>query len=59
MTLRYDLSPGDRGLIRSDDSPIWSFPPNYIERLRDAIVKVNPELAEKLKAQEGGKDNKK
>ncbi len=56
MTLRYDLSPSDRGLVRSDDSPVWSFPPDYIERLRSAIVKVNPELAEKLKAQEGDKD---
>ena len=56
MTLRYNLSPAERGLVRSDDSPIWTFPPDYITRLREAIVKVNPELAEKLKAQEVAKD---
>ena len=44
MTLRYGLSPDERGLVRSDDSPIWTFPPDYIERLRSAIINSNPSL---------------
>jgi hypothetical protein len=55
MTLRYDLAPAERGLVLSGDSPIWSFPPDYISRLREAIVKVNPELADRLQKQEGDK----
>jgi esterase/lipase superfamily enzyme len=53
MTLRYNLAPAERGLVHGDDSPIWSFPSDYIARLRESIVKVNPELAELLKKQEG------
>ena len=33
-TLAYDLQPADRGLVRATDSPIWTFPTDYIERLR-------------------------
>ena len=43
MSLAYDLPPGDRGLARTEEgSPIWSFPPDYIERLRVALIKANP-----------------
>ena len=43
MSLAYDLSPGDRGLVRVEEgSPIWTFPPDYIERLRVALIKANP-----------------
>lgn len=44
MTLMYDLPPGDRGLVRSQGSPIWQFPEDYIERLRAALVKANPKF---------------
>lgn len=50
MTLRYGLAPADRGLVRADNAPIWSFPPDYVERLRAAIVNVNPALKEALDA---------
>jgi hypothetical protein len=52
MSLRYDLAPSERGLVRSENNPVWSFPPDYITRLRSAIVKANPALAEKVNAQE-------
>lgn len=52
MTLRYDLSPAERGLVHDVGNPVWSFPPDYISRLREAIVKVNPKLAKRLKKQE-------
>lgn len=43
MSLAYDLPPGDRGLARIEDgSPIWTFPPDYIERLRAALIEANP-----------------
>jgi len=44
MTLAYDLSPDERGLVRNDEGlPVWTFPPDYIDRLRDALIKANPE----------------
>ncbi|MGR8946517.1 MAG: alpha/beta hydrolase [Gammaproteobacteria bacterium] len=42
MTLRYGLSPGERGLSRSDESPIWRFPEDYVERFEAALQAVNP-----------------
>jgi hypothetical protein len=44
MTLMYDLPPAERGLERSDESAIWTFPTDYIERLRRAVMKARPEL---------------
>lgn len=48
MTLMYGLQPNERGLIRGEDSPIWTFPPDYIERLRTAIATNNPEFQTKM-----------
>ena len=42
MTLRYGLAPEDRGLVRTDVLPVWTFPPDYIDRLRAAIIEANP-----------------
>ena len=44
MTLMYNLKPRERGLVREDDWPVWDFPPDYVERLRESLVKVNPAL---------------
>jgi esterase/lipase superfamily enzyme len=44
MTLMYDLPPAERGLQRSDEFGIWSFPPDYIDRLRTAVSRVHPKL---------------
>ena len=38
-TLLYDLKPDERGL--KQESGIWRFPPDYIERLGDAINRVD------------------
>ncbi len=38
MTLRYGLRPGDWGLVQPDNSPIWSFPEDYIDRLRRKLI---------------------
>ena len=37
MLLRFGFRPGERGLVRSQDSPSWRFPPDYIERLSEAV----------------------
>jgi len=45
MTLYYGLKPKQRGLIEQEDMPVYSFPPDYITRLWDAIKDVDPEFA--------------
>ena len=45
MGLRYDLRPAGRGLVRVEEgSPIFTFPPDYIRRLKEAIFQASPEL---------------
>lgn len=43
MTLMHDLKPDERGLVRSEDIPVWTFPPDYIQRLRAALLEVLPD----------------
>jgi esterase/lipase superfamily enzyme len=44
MTLMYGLGPQERGLERNEEKPVWSFPPDYVERLIQAIRTTNPDL---------------
>lgn len=37
MTLATELGPAQRGLVRDGRSPVWRFPPDYVERLRAAL----------------------
>ena len=37
MALRFDLSPGERGLYQDEGSAVWQFPEDYIERLRQSL----------------------
>lgn len=38
MTLMYGLDPGQRGLVQETPGwPVWTFPPDYIERLKQSI----------------------
>lgn len=37
MTLRFGFAPEERGLIRQEGDPLWTFPPDYIEELRAAV----------------------
>ena len=46
MTLMYDLPPEKRGLVRSDSNPIWTFPDDYLPRLRQALGVSNPALVQ-------------
>ena len=45
MTLYFDLNPKDRGLVEQKDLPVYTFPPDYISRLWNSIVAVDPEFA--------------
>jgi esterase/lipase superfamily enzyme len=45
MTLYYGLLPEQRGLVKQDDLHVYTFPPDFINRLWSAIEKVDPEFA--------------
>jgi esterase/lipase superfamily enzyme len=42
--LAFDLDPVQRGLEKGATRLVWSFPPDYIERLQKNLVKLHPEL---------------
>lgn len=46
ITLKYGLRPQERGLVTSDEWPVWHFPPDYPEKLRAALRSANPALFE-------------
>lgn len=46
MTTEYRLAPAQRGLVLEDDRIHWTFPDDYIERLRASIYDVDPELGQ-------------
>ena len=50
MTLTYGLTPAQRGLVREEDMPVYTFPPDYISHLWAAIETVDPEFAEEYRA---------
>jgi len=37
LSLRYDLAPQERGLVRAPGSPVWTFPDDYLERAGVAL----------------------
>ncbi len=60
MTMYYGLAPVQRGLVEQGDLPIFTFPPDYITRLWNAIETVDPEFAEdyrRLKAEQTAGDS--
>ena len=44
MTLLYNLPPEQRGLVRSSELPVWTFPDDYVPRLREALQRQRPSL---------------
>lgn len=48
MTMYYDLSPEQRGLVKEEELPVFSFPADYIPRLWQAIADVDPDFADEL-----------
>lgn len=51
--LAFDFDPARRGLEKDGDMLVWTFPPNYIERLRKTLLEINPDLAEPMEARMG------
>ena len=49
MTLMYGLSPGERGLVKYENFPVWDFPDDYVTRLRSSIAEVNPAIGEAIR----------
>lgn len=46
LALGSNKGPADRGLVKKEDHvPVWVFPPDYISRLRTALIKLDPNLA--------------
>jgi len=48
-SLLYDLKPAERGLEKGGELPIWTFPADYIQKLRAVLMAVNPELSKGVK----------
>jgi len=44
-TLRYELSPAQRGLAQDPETGVWEFPPDYLAQLERAIFRADPALA--------------
>ncbi|MEQ8496876.1 MAG: alpha/beta hydrolase [Gammaproteobacteria bacterium] len=42
MALRYGLDPEARGLVRTEGSPVWRFPSDYLARFDAALASANP-----------------
>jgi esterase/lipase superfamily enzyme len=38
VTLTFGLKPGERGLEQTGNQPIWTFPEDYIQRLREVLA---------------------
>lgn len=51
-TLRYDLSPAERGLVQNPETGVWEFPPDYLPRLERKIYQLDPDLARRVAVNE-------
>lgn len=46
MTLKYNLAPAQRGLVRAPGQPVWTFPEDYPARLRRQVLpRIGPGAA--------------
>jgi len=42
MLMAYDIGAAERGLQKDENLLVWTFPPDFIERLREVVVEQNP-----------------
>jgi esterase/lipase superfamily enzyme len=49
VSLLYNLKPAERALEKDAELPIWTFPPDYIQKLQAVLMSANPELPEDVK----------
>ena len=52
-TLRYDMTPAQRGLAQDPETGVWDFPPDYLSRLQGAIFQADPDLARRAQGKAG------
>ena len=57
MTLYYGLKPKQRGLVDEEGLPMYTFPPDFINRLWDTIEKVDPEFAKDYQRFKAGRSS--
>jgi esterase/lipase superfamily enzyme len=50
MTLMYDFSNQQRGLMRKENTPIWEFSADYLEQLWESIAEIDTEFGQKYQA---------
>ena len=43
--LAYDIGAAERGLEKEENLLVWTFPPDFIERLRKTLVEIDPQLS--------------
>jgi len=43
--LAYDIGAAERGLEKEANLLVWTFPPDFIERLRKVLAEINPDWA--------------
>lgn len=43
--LAFGLEPSKRGLVRDSELPTWTFPPDYVERLKKQLLEMHPQFA--------------
>jgi hypothetical protein len=44
MSLMYDLTAEQRGLVLKPNIPVWDFPLDYMSRLWAALAEENPDF---------------
>jgi hypothetical protein len=49
VSLLYNLKPAERALEKDAELPIWTFPPDYIQKLQTVLMSANPELPKDVK----------
>jgi esterase/lipase superfamily enzyme len=49
VSLLYNMKPAERGLEKDAELPIWTFPSDYIQKLRVVLMAANPELPKDAK----------
>jgi hypothetical protein len=42
MLMAYDIGAAERGLQKDENLLVWTFPPDFIERLREVMIEQNP-----------------
>lgn len=50
MTLMYDFSNQQRGLMRKENTPIWEFSADYLDQLWESIAEIDTEFEQKYQA---------